>query len=453
MDPRYRLTELDKAKRLNVDFSLTIIHAQTYAQEKLLLAEKATLCHGIGRAWESNMDANSFTNSSREDSATGRRAEDRGKTFIKRGADRRAPLETPYAAPFPLALFSCSPAGAVIGYNEAAAGLWGRHPHQSQTEQWCGALDLLDTHGAPMARSDYPAARAFRTGEDIVGVKAIIVRPDGSQRRVVAYAKNTLNADGSVRGVLCALIDHTERDALVDAVNRAEDEKNAFIAMLSHELRNPLSPILSAAIVMKKVSKDTQLSKMADIVERQAKRLARFVTDLLHAANLAQGGVTLNVKQASLRDVMQDAVDSLMALAEPRGQKVAIEPWPDTALMCDPERVSQALGNVMANASEFTGRDGRIVAKVHVEGAMLQIEISDNGIGIHPDHIAEIFKPYTHFATHADRTRAGAGLGLALAKDICEKHGGMIEAASGGEGCGSLFTLSLPIVVMEKPTS
>lgn len=393
------------------------------------------------------MDANSFTSPSRDDSAMGRRAEDRGKTYIKRGADRRAPLETPYAAPFPLALFSCSPAGAVIGYNEAAAGLWGRHPHQSQTEQWSGALDLLDLHGAPMARSDYPAARAFRTGEDVLGVKAIIVRPDGSQRRVVAYAKTTLNADGSVREVVCALIDHTERDALVEAVNRAEDEKNAFIAMLSHELRNPLSPILSAAIVMKKVSKDTQLSKMADIVERQAKRLAKFVTDLLHAANLAQGGVTLNLKQTSLSEVMQDAADSLMALAEPRGQMVTLEPWPETSLKCDPERVSQALGNVMANASEFTGRDGRIVAKAHVDGAMLHIEVEDNGIGIHPEHMGEIFKPYTHFATHTDRTRAGAGLGLALAKDICEKHGGTIKAASGGEGCGSVFTMSLPIVM------
>jgi signal transduction histidine kinase len=393
------------------------------------------------------MDANSFTGPSQDDSAMGRRAQDRGKTFINRGADRRAPLETPYAAPFPLALFSCSPAGAVIGYNEAAVGLWGRHPHQSQTEQWSGALDLLDLHGAPMVRSDYPAARAFRTGRDVLGVKATIVRPDGSQRRAVAYAKTTLNADGSVREVVCALIDHTERDALVDAVNRAEDEKNAFIAMLSHELRNPLSPILSAAIVMKKVSKDTQLAKMADIVERQAKRLARFVSDLLDAANLAQGGATLNINQSSLRDAMQGAVDSLIALAEPRGQRVTIEPWPDTMLLCDAERVSQALGNVMANASEFTGRDGHIVARAHIDGAMLRIEVEDDGIGIHPEHMGEIFKPYTHFATHADRTRAGAGLGLALAKDICEKHGGTIKASSGGAGRGSLFTLSLPIVM------
>lgn len=382
-----------------------------------------------------------------------RRADDDGgNAYTQRGADRRAPVRAPCTAPFPLALFSCDPAGAVVGYNEAAASLWGRHPHQSLPAQWSGALQLVDADGNTMSRSDYPAARAFRTGEDVSGVQVTIVRPDGSRRRVAAYAKITPGADGTAREVICALIDHTERDALVDAIHRAEDEKNAFIAMLSHELRNPLSPILSAAVVMKKVSKDAQLSRMADIVERQAKRLARFVSDLLHAANLAQGGVALRVRQASVGEVMQAAVDALTALAEPRGQVVLIEPWPCAALLCDPERVSQALGNVMANASEFTGRDGRIVVRVRVDGAMLSVDVEDNGIGIHPDHIDAMFKPYTHFSTHADRARAGAGLGLALAKDICEKHGGTIRATSRGPGYGSLFTMSLPVVTVADAT-
>jgi signal transduction histidine kinase len=204
--------------------------------------------------------------------------------------------------------------------------------------------------------------------------------------------------------------------------------------------------------VMKKVSKDTQLWKMADIVERQAKRLAKFVTDLLHAANLAQGGVVLNVKAACLTEVMQGALDCLTALAEPRAQAVIIESWPHAALRCDAERVSQALANVMANASEFTGKGGRIRIGARVDGMMLTIQVQDDGIGIDPSHIEEIFMPYTHFATHADRERAGAGLGLALAKDICEKHGGTIGVASRGVDFGSLFTLSLPIVVADAAT-
>lgn len=395
------------------------------------------------------MDANSNLTDADDNEATSRRMDDKNRPFVPRGADRRAAPRTPYSSPFPIALFACDQAGAVVGYNEAAAALWGRHPHRSQPGQWSGALELLAADGSRMARADYPAAKAFRVGGDVSGVKATVVRPDGIARQVVAYAKTMLGADGSVEEVVCALIDHTERDALVEAINRVEDEKNAFIAMLSHELRNPLSPILSAAIVMKKVSKDTHLSKMAEIVERQAKRLAKFVADLLHAANLAQGGVALSARQACLGEVMEAALDSLIALAEPRGQAVIIEPWPNATLLCDAERVSQAMANVMANASEFTGKGGRITVRARVDGTTLAIQVEDDGIGIDPDHIGEIFRPYTHFATHADRERAGAGLGLALAKDICEKHGGTIAAVSRGIDCGSVFTLSLPIAVVD----
>lgn len=395
------------------------------------------------------MHANSFSNSNSDDAARGRRSGDVHTSFVPRGADRRAPPRAPYNAPFPVALFSCDPHGAIVGYNDAAASLWGRHPNRSLTGQWSGALELLAADGAPLPRSEYPAAKAARTGEDVLGVKMTLVRPEGGPRQVVAYAKAMRCAEGNVREVICALVDHTEINALVEAANRAEDERNAFIAMLSHELRNPLSPILSAAIVLKKVSQDAQVSKMADIVERQAKRLSKFVTDLLNAANLAQGGVALNVKLASLADVVQAAADSLAALAEPRGQTVAIEKFPEATLLCDAERVSQALSNVMANASEFTGRGGHINVKARVEGPTLTIEVEDDGIGIDPGHLGDIFKPYTQFATHADRARSGAGLGLALAKDICEKHGGAISASSRGVGQGSLFTLSLPVAVEE----
>lgn len=253
-----------------------------------------------------------------------------------------------------------------------------------------------------------------------------------------------------MRKVFCALIDHTELSELIEAANRAEDDKNAFIAMLSNELRNPLSPILSAGIVMKKVANDSQVSKMAEIVERQAKRLVKFVNHLLHAANLAQGGATQNDMRAELSEVMQAATDSLTALAESRGRMVEIEPWPGAIFLCNAERLSQAVSNVMPNASEFTGRGGHIAAMARVEGATLRIKIKDDGIGISPAHLDDIFKPDIHFATHAERSRVGAPLGSALAKDICQKHGDSISASSQGPGRGSLFALSLPIVV-DKP--
>lgn len=370
---------------------------------------------------------------------------DNSKDFVARGVDRRAAPAASYNAPFPLPLFSYDRFGAVIGYNEAAAALWGRRPDLSKHGQWSGAVELLDNDGSPLPRSKFPAARAFETGVDEIGRHATLVRQDGSTRRVMAYAKPTRDKDGAIREVVCAMIDHTERYALLEAASRADDEKNAFIAMLSHELRNPLSPILNAAVVMKKVSNDTQVAKLADVVERQAKRLSRFVQDLLHAANLAQGGVALTLANASLAEVMQAAVDTLLSLATSRNQSMTIGSIPSTTLLCDSERISQALANIMSNASEFTGRGGEINVRAHIDAGWVRIEVEDTGIGIDSRHIDEIFKPYTHFSTHAERARAGAGLGLALAKDICEKHGGSISAFSQGIGLGSLFTVSLPI--------
>ena len=391
---------------------------------------------------------NAKSNSSR--GASNSRPEDKNlddaiTSFVERGSDRRVAARATYSAPLPLPMFSCDCFGSIIGYNEAAAALWGRHPDISEPGQWSGAVDLLDDSGRPLPRSEFPTARAFETGMDESGMHATLVRQDGSTRRVMAYTKLTRDIDGKIREIVCALIDHTERYALVETVNRAEDEKNAFLAMLSHELRNPLSPILNAAVVMKKVSKEPQVAKLADVVERQAKRLSRFVQDLLHAANLAQGGVALTLADATLAEILQAAVDSLMALAASRNQSVTIESIPTAVLLCDAERVSQALANIMANASEFTGRGGEINIRSHVDGAWVWIEVEDTGIGIDSRHIDEIFKPYTHFATHAERARAGAGLGLALAKDICEKHGGSISAFSQGTGLGSRFTVSLPL--------
>lgn len=393
------------------------------------------------------MDANPplYPNRSVERDPSNQR-EQNDKPRIPRGADRRAPPRLPPNAPFPLPLFSCDSSGAIIAYNEAAVALWGRRPDLSLRDQWSGAFALLSKDGTQLDRSQFPAALAFRARADVIEAPAKLLRPDGSTRQVMAYAKPTLRPDGSVVEVICAIIDHTERDAMIEAANRAEDEKNAFLTMLSHELRNPLSPILNAAVVMKKVSKDAQVSKMADVVERQAKRLSRFVQDLLHAANLAQGGVAVSLGRTTLGEVMQAALDELMALATSRKQRVLVDTAPSAALLCDAERVSQALANIMVNASEFTGENGVIRARASIEGMWVRIEVEDTGIGIDPKNIDEIFKPYTHFATHAERARAGAGLGLALAKDICDKHGGSIAATSAGTGKGSLFVVSLPIV-------
>lgn len=370
--------------------------------------------------------------------------------LTRRVCDRRSPLRIPLVSELPVAAFCCDTHGAVVSHNDAAAELWGRSPDPSEPGQWSGAHAMFDLAGIPLARSDYPAAKAVANGDEQDGVELWLERPDGSRRQVETRPKLARGPDGTISGAICILVDNTERQRLADELRRADDDRNAFLSLLAHELRNPLSPILSAAGAMKQVSSDAQIVKMADVVERQVKLLSRFVGDLLDASNLAENGIALRIAPVSLSNVVDTALDAFSAKARARRQKVEVHfEARDKTVLCDPEQVSQALANVLLNASEFTDGGGRIALRVSVDGGLVEAEVEDSGIGIPPEQIEKIFKPYAQFATHKERLRSGAGLGLAIAKEICEKHGGLITATSEGSGQGSRFRIILPIVQSE----
>lgn len=308
-------------------------------------------------------------------------------------------------------------------------------------------MAIFTAAGEPLSRSSFPAAQAVAAGRDIDLIDLSIARPDGSRREVTAHVKVLRSANADVVGAVSMLQDRTEREQLAGEIRRRDDGKDAFLAMLAHELRNPLAPILSAACLMREISGDGRICGMANIVERQARQLARFVADLLDASNLAQEGIALRLDAVPLAGVMACALDELRPRADARKQRVAVEFADEgSTVLCDPARTSQALANVMINASSFTAEGGDIMVRARVDGDRLEVEVEDTGIGIAPTEIGELFKPYTQFATHAGRLRSGAGLGLAIAKDICERHGGLISASSRGRGYGSRFNISLPIV-------
>ena len=205
---------------------------------------------------------------------------------------------------------------------------------------------------------------------------------------------------------------------------------------------------------MKRVSCDTQIVKMADLVERQVKLLSRVVGDLLDASNLAENGIALQVAPVCLSQVVDTALDVFSAKARTRGQQIEVDFEARTQpVLCDSDRVSQALANVLLNASEFSASGGRIALHVKVDGDLVEAEVADSGIGSPREQIDKIFQPYTQFASHNERIRSGAGLGLAIAKDICEKHSGQIIAASEGKGKGSRFRIILPIVDYSRTAS
>lgn len=365
--------------------------------------------------------------------------------------ERRASLRIPLISRLPVAAFSCNLEGAVVSYNEAAAELWGCVPKPAEIGKWSGALAMFELDGKPVPRSSFPAARAIACGRDLESEQLWLMRPDGSRRRVDVHSKIVLGPQNVIVGVLCILMDNTERQRQADELARSDEDRNAFLTLLAHELRNPLSPILSAAAIMKKVSNDERICKMAEVVERQVKILSRFVNDLLDARNLAKDGITLRIVPASLSGVIESALDALDAKAQSRGQSVVLDtPKCDEAVLCDPERVSQALANVLLNASEFTACGGRISLCVKVNAELVEADVEDTGIGISAEHISQIFQPYAQFTNLDDRMRSGVGLGLAIAKDICERHGGMITASSAGLGKGSRFRIILPIAAVSS---
>jgi signal transduction histidine kinase len=362
-----------------------------------------------------------------------------------------AQLSLPSLQDLPLPAYCCDVSGAVVEHNAAAAEVWGREPNPAHLFQWSGALEMSTAEGRPIARSRFPAAQAVATGCDVQPIDLWVARPDGGRRMVSAQARTLRNRKGDVVGALSMLVDRTESERLVDEIRHRDDARDAFLAMLAHELRNPLAPILTAAALMRKLSCDGRICGMADVVERQARQLSRFVGDLLDASNLAQDGIVLRPDAVPLAVVMACALDELRPRAAARKQRLSVE-FADlgTTVLCDPERTSQALANVMINASAFTGEGGDIRVRVRVEGERVEVEVEDTGIGIDPADIGDVFRPYSQFATHAGRLRSGAGLGLAIARDICERHGGGIRASSAGRGQGSCFSITLPIVEPTK---
>lgn len=380
--------------------------------------------------------------------------EDRRSERDRRFRDQRAGdgLPMPDIKQISSAAFCCDSSGAVLRHNDGAAELWGRRPNPSHLFQWCGCVQMSREDGATLPRSTFPSAMAVATGKDQDVPELWIDRPDGARRKVSAHARPLRDpASGKILGAFCMLDDETERTLLADEVRHHGDEKSAFLATLAHELRNPLAPILTAATVMRSLSSDGRILGMANIVERQAKLLARFLADLLDASRLAENGIALRPREVRLSEVLDGALDELRPKALARNQRLTINFQDRTAtVFCDPERTSQAMANVMLNASSFTSDGGNIAARARIRAGELAFEVEDTGMGIDPADMEQLFEPYVQFEPLDGRMRSGAGLGLSIAKAICEKQGGKISASSEGRGKGSTFRIVLPIAISQR---
>src|SRR3984893_17058278 len=236
-----------------------------------------------------------------------------------------------------------------------------------------------------------------------------------------------------------------ERVRAEQALKEADRHKDEFLAMLAHELRNPLAPILSAVQLMRmKPVADPKLSWSRDVIERQLSHLTRLVDDLLDVARITRGRINLSREPIELAVLIARAVETVQPLMQARGHELTSEiPPGPSRINADPLRLPQAFGNVLGTAAKYTERGGRISLTVCRQGTDVEIRVRDTGIGISAEQLPRIFGLFTQVRSD----HSGLGIGLALVRRLLQMHGGTITAHSEGPGQGTEFLIRLPLLI------
>jgi PAS domain S-box-containing protein len=255
-------------------------------------------------------------------------------------------------------------------------------------------------------------------------------------------------------GIVSFFLDITERKLAEEKLRAADQRKDEFLAMLAHELRNPLAPISAAADLLKIGRLDeNRVRQSSAIIGRQVRHMTSLVDDLLDVSRVTRGLVTLARAPVAARTIVDEAIEQVRPLFEARRQRLSVTLGePDATVLGDKARLVQVLANLLNNASKYTPEERRIEVEARVKpGAGLVLAVRDEGIGMEPELTGRVFDLFTQAKRSSDRSQGGLGLGLALVKHLVELHGGTVVCASPGLGQGSSFEVSLPLMQPPAP--
>ena len=246
-----------------------------------------------------------------------------------------------------------------------------------------------------------------------------------------------------------------ENARLYERLMEADRLKNEFLAMLAHELRNPLAPIGNATEVLRRAADQPETAAMArQIIERQLQHMVRLVDDLLDASRVSRGQITLRKVPMSLADAVRTAVETSRPIIEASGHTLRVTESPTPiGLDADPTRVAQVVGNLLTNAAKYTPPGGQITLTIEREASEAVIRVADTGVGLPPEMLHRVFEMFTQVDTSLERSQGGLGIGLTLVKRLVELHGGSVTAESAGAGHGSTFTVRLPALPENAPAA
>ena len=273
-----------------------------------------------------------------------------------------------------------------------------------------------------------------------------VLRADGSRGWTVSRAVPVLDTQGEIIEWLGSASDISTRKLAEEQLSDANRRKDEFLAMLAHELRNPLAPIAAAANLMRLAANDeTRVRKASEIVARQVQHLTGLVDDLLDVSRVTRGHVELDCVPLDLRSIIQDALEQVRPLVEQRRHHLVLHTTPFAATVNgDAKRLTQVLTNLLTNAAKYTPQGGAISVSLEQDPAHVRVMIQDNGIGMSREFIDHCFELFVQSERTSERAAGGLGIGLALVKRLVELHGGRIVVRSDGEGRGSTFTVTLP---------
>jgi PAS domain S-box-containing protein len=330
--------------------------------------------------------------------------------------------------------------GIILSWNAGAERLFG-YTAAEAVGQPITLIIPPERHG-----EEFEVLARLRHGERVEHFETVRVSKEGRRIDISLTVSPVRDGEGRIIGASKIARDITDRQLAAKALREADRRKDEFLALLAHELRNPLAPLRNGLQLMRRVAGDANaVAQARDMMDRQLGHMVRLVDDLLDASRISQNKMELRRSRVLLADIVSSAVETARPAIEAAGHELIISLPPEPVhLDADLTRLAQVFSNLLTNSAKYTERSGKIWLGAERRGGEVIVSVWDTGIGIPADALPRIFDMFSQVDRSIERSTGGLGIGLALVKGLVEMHEGTVTAASGGQGKGSTFTVKLP---------
>ena len=361
----------------------------------------------------------------------------------------------------PIAMYFVGISGTIQEFNRSALDLWGQEPRRGDSDRdFRGLFRFYRPDGTPISYDQSPMTAVLR-GESpgAHNLEVAFERPDGSRITVIANILPLKDDRGDITGVMNCFYDISDRKRLehksreqTQALADLDRRKDEFLAMLSHELRNPLASLSNATHLLRLQKNEDSIQQQArGLIERQVGQLKNLVDDLLEISRITTGRVQLRPEAMVLSGVVERALETVQPLIDQKRHRLSVAmPAEPVCLYADAARLEQVVVNLLTNAAKYTDEGGDISISLQQEADRAVLRVRDTGIGIAPELLPRIFDLFSQAERSLDRSQGGLGIGLCLVHRLVELHGGTVEAHS-SLGQGSEFIVRLPVMLATVP--